>query len=89
MLLVWNCAYRWQFRNDDEDGSDQVDTKVPEIVMRVVCTDEEEPNRHSEEPFLRWRVLVTVVNLLPHVEVVIGASVEVEGDAAHPVEHDV
>ena len=51
--------------------------------------EEEEQDGHAEQEFLGGCVLVTVVNLLPHVEVVVGPGVEVEGYAAHPVEHDV
>lgn len=31
--------------------------------------------------------MVPIVNLLPHVEVIIGAGVELERDAPHPMEH--
>ena len=80
-------AYRRQFWNDDADSGHQIDAKVPEIVVRVVSAHEEQPNGHCEQPLLRRCVLVTVVDLLPHVEVVVRAGVEVKGNAAHPVEH--
>ncbi|KAJ8105866.1 hypothetical protein OPT61_g9921 [Boeremia exigua] len=46
-------------------------------------------NGHEEEELLGGGVLVAVVDLLPHVEVVVGARVEVKGDAADVVEHEV
>ena len=51
--------------------------------------DQEQANRTRQQELLRRRVLVLVVDLLPHVEVVVGAGVELEGDAAHVVEHEV
>lgn len=54
-----------------------------------MCADQEQTYRHRQQELLRWRVLVLVVDLLPHVEVVVGASVELEGYAAHVVEHEI
>jgi len=44
---------------------------------------------HRQKVLLGRRVLVTVIDLLPHVEIVICTRVEVEGYTAHPVEHEV
>ena len=49
----------------------------------------EQHNRHGKQILLGRSKLLLVVYLLPHVQVVVCARVEVEGDAAHPVEHDV
>ena len=57
--------------------------------MRVVGAQKEEHNGDAEEKLLGGRILSAIVDLLPHVEVVVGARIEVEGDPAHPVEHDV
>lgn len=57
--------------------------------MRVVGADEEQHDGHAQQELLGRGVLVTVVNLLPHVQVVVCARVELEGHAAHPVEHEV
>lgn len=57
--------------------------------MGVVRADEEETYGDGEQELLRRRVLIPVVDLLPHVEVVVGAGVELEGHAAHVVEHQV
>lgn len=57
--------------------------------MRVVRADQEETYGHREQEFLRRCVLVAVVDLLPHVQVVVGTSVELERDAADVMEHEV
>lgn len=50
---------------------------------------QEQNHGGDQEEFLGGRVLVAVVDLFPHVQVVVGAGVELEGDALHPVEHQV
>jgi hypothetical protein len=57
--------------------------------VRVVRADQKEHNGHGQQELLRGRVLVAIVDLLPHVEVVKGAGVEVEWHTAHVVEHEV
>ena len=56
--------------------------------MREVGAEQKHQDGHDQQKLLRGRVLVPVVDLLPHVEVVVGARVELEGHAAHPVEHE-
>lgn len=51
--------------------------------------DQEQTYGHGQQELLGRGVLVLVVDLLPHVEVVVGAGVELEGDAAHVVEHQI
>ena len=55
--------------------------------MGVMCAEKEKADWHTEQELLRGCVLVSIVNLFPHVQVVISASVEFKGDAPHPVEH--
>ena len=57
--------------------------------MSIVRTEQEEHDGHAQEELLGRGVLVAVVDLLPHVQVVVGAGVEFKGDAAHVVEHQV
>ena len=57
--------------------------------MRVVGTQQEEDDGDTQEEFLRRSVLVPVVDLLPHVQIVVGPRVEFKGDASDPVEHEV
>lgn len=57
--------------------------------MRVVSADKEQCDWHTKKEFLGRCVLCPVIDLLPHVEVVKGAAVEIERNAADMVEHDV
>lgn len=51
--------------------------------------EEKQHYRHAEKELLGWCVLISVVDLLPHVQVVIGASIEFEWHAADIVEHEI
>lgn len=55
--------------------------------MGVVGAEKEEHNGHAEQELLGRSVLVPVVDLFPHVEVIVGTRVELERDAPHPMEH--
>ena len=57
--------------------------------MRVMRTEKEKHNGHAQKELFGWRVLVAVVDLLPHVEIVVCASVKLERHASDPVEHEV
>jgi len=57
--------------------------------MRVVRADQEQTYRDRKQELLGRCVLVAVVNLFPHVQVVVGASIELEGHTPHVVEHEV
>src|SRR5689334_13626978 len=72
-------AYRWQLGDDDRYRRHAVDDEKGQVVVGIMCADEEERDGHYQQELLGGRVLVAVVNLLPHVEVVVGSGVEVEG----------
>lgn len=57
--------------------------------MRVMRANQEQHYGDREEELFGGGVLVAVIDLLPHVEVVVGAGVEVKGDATDVVEHEV
>ena len=57
--------------------------------MGVVRAEQKQGYRHEQQKLLGGRVLVAVVDLLPHVEVVVGARIKIKGDALHVVEHQV
>lgn len=82
-------AYRGELWNDDCYGRKTVDEEIRQIVIRVVRADEEQHNGHTEEELLGWCVLLAVIDLFPHVQVVVGARVEVKGHTANVVEHEV
>lgn len=54
-----------------------------------MCAEQEQANGYSQQKLLRGCILILVVNLLPHVEVVVGTGIELEGDAANVVKHQV
>ena len=51
--------------------------------------DEKQHNGYAEKELLGWCVLVSIVDLFPHVQIVVGTRVEVKGHTAHVVEHEV
>ena len=50
--------------------------------------DQEQAYRHSQQELLCRRILISVVDLLPHIEIVVSTGIEFEWDAPHPVEHE-
>lgn len=56
--------------------------------MSVVGADEKQQYGNGEQKLLCWRVLVTTVDLLPHIEIVVCTSVELKGHTPDPVEHE-
>ena len=97
-MLIFNCSasrglcaptHDWQLGYYDGQDGEAVDGEVGQVVVGVVGADEEEQDGHAEQELLGGGVLGAVVDLLPHVEVVVGPRVEVEGHALHVVEHEV
>lgn len=56
--------------------------------MRVVGADKEKNNGNTEQELFGGCVLIAAVNLLPHVEIVVGTGVELKGHTPNPVEHE-
>lgn len=57
--------------------------------MRVVCAEKEQHDRHAEQELLGGCVLGSVVDLFPHVQVVVCPGVKFERDSSNVVEHEV
>lgn len=57
--------------------------------MSIVCTREEKKYWYDQEEFLCRRILIPVVNLFPHVEVVVSASIELKWYTTDPMKHKV
>lgn len=57
--------------------------------MCVMRADQEQHNGDRQEKLLGGSILVAIVDLLPHVQVIVGASIEIKRDAADVVEHKV
>jgi hypothetical protein len=55
--------------------------------MGIVGAKKEKYNRYAEKELFRGCVLGSIIDLLPHVEVIISASIELEWYPSHPVEH--
>lgn len=60
-----------------------------DIVARIMCTDKKQYDGHENEKFAGWGVEHTVVDLFPHREIVVSATIEVERSTLHEMEHDV
>lgn len=82
-------THKRQLGNDNTQDSKQVNNEISQVVMCVMSADEEQGNGNAQKEFFGRRVLGAIVDLLPHIEVVKGAAVEVEGNATDVVEHDV
>lgn len=55
--------------------------------MREMGTEQEHQDGYHKQELLCWGVLIPVVDLFPHVQVVVGSGVEFERDSPHPVKH--
>ena len=82
-------SYRRQLGYNNSQHRQEINHKISQVVMGIVRAEEEEQNWNAEEEFLRWGILVPVIDLLPHVQVVVGARVELEGHATNVVKHEV
>jgi len=52
-----------------------------------MSAEEKKEDRDTQKEFLGRSVLISVVDLLPHVEIVIGTSIEFERDSPYPMKH--
>ena len=83
------CTYCRQFRQHNCDRGEAVDDEVCQIIMGVMGGHQEKKNWHHKQKLLSRRVLVAVVDLLPHVQIIISSGVEIKRHTAHVVEHEV
>jgi hypothetical protein len=82
-------TYPWQFGYHNSHESQKIDNEISQIVMRVVSTEKEKHNGYAEKELFGRRILVAVVDLLPHVQIVVCARVKLERHPSDPVEHEV
>lgn len=78
-----------QFWYNHSHQGHEIDNEVGEIVVGVVGTEEEEDNGNSQEELLGRGILISVVDLFPHVQIVVSAGVEFKGNTSNPVKHEV
>lgn len=57
--------------------------------MCVVGAKEKKYYRNTQKEFLRWCVLISIVDLFPHVQIIVGPSIEFERHASNIVKHKV
>lgn len=57
--------------------------------MSVMRAQKEEHDRDTEEEFLGRRILRAIIDLLPHVQVIISTTVEVKRHTPDPMEHKI
>ena len=94
--VVWECdtslregtTYKGKLGNDNTQRGQEVDGEICQVVVRVMCAKEEETDGHAEQELLRRRVLVPVIDLFPHIQIIVSTGIELEWDAPHPVEHE-
>ena len=79
----------WQLRDDDCHHSHEVDDEISQIVVSVMRAEQKEHYWHGQKELLGRRVLIAIVDLFPHIEVVVGPSVELERYASDVMEHEV
>jgi len=79
----------WQLWNNHHHQRHEIDCKISQIVMGIVRAQQEQANRDCQKELFCGGVLVAVIDLFPHVEVVVGTGVEFKGNTADPVEHQV
>jgi hypothetical protein len=97
MCLGWSVnlihysgkTYRRQFWNSHCQCGQQIYDEICQIIMGVVSADQEQYDWHRHQILLCRCVLISIVNLLPHVEIVESTSVEIKRNAANPVKHDI
>ena len=88
LAVVGRQTHSRKLRYDNSESCHEVDHEVGNVVMRVVGADKEKNNGNTEQELFGGGILVAAVNLLPHVEVVVGTGVELKRHASHPVEHE-
>ena len=57
--------------------------------MGVVRAQQEQDDWHAEQEFLCRRVLIAIINLFPHVQIVVSPCVEFKRHSSNPVEHQI
>lgn len=56
--------------------------------MRVMSTQEEKHNWDAEKELFSGGVLVSVIDLFPHVQVIVGSRIKFKRHPSNPMEHE-
>lgn len=81
-------TYERQLGNDHRQCGQEVDGEVGQVEMGVMGAKQEKHDRHTKQELLGRGILVAIVDLFPHIEIIVGTGVKFERDAPHPVEHE-
>ena len=81
-------TYVGQFGYHNPENGQEIYGKVREVIVGVVSAQQKQNNWYAEKEFLRRRVLSSIVNLFPHIQIIVGAGVKLERHAAYPMEHE-
>jgi len=96
-LILWyareepnpHAVAPWQLGYHNSHQSQKIDDEISQVVVCVVGAEKKQENGYAQQEFLSWRVLISVVDLFPHVQVVVGAGVELEWYASNPMKHEI
>ena len=88
-LTALRNTYPWQLRYHNSHESQKIDDEICQVVMRIMSTEKKKHDRYAQKELFSRRVLIAIVDLFPHVQVVICASVEFKRYASDPVEHQI
>lgn len=82
-------TYPRQFRDDHRHQRQKVDEEIRQIVMRIMCAEKKEDDRNAEQELLCRCVLIPVIDLLPHVEIIVSSCIEFKRYASDIVKHQI
>lgn len=82
-------TYRGQLGNDNAQDGKKIDGEIRCFVMGIMRAEKEKQYWNAEEKFLCGGVLISIVDLFPHIQIVVSTSVEFERHAAHIMKHEV
>ena len=82
-------THKRQFGYHNSQHRKKIDGEIGQIIMCIVRAEQKQHNGNTEKKFFRWSILIPIVDLLPHVQVVICACVKFKRDTSDPMEHQV
>ena len=57
--------------------------------MSVMCANQKQKDRNNHQKLFGRRILISIVDLLPQIQIVVRARIELKRYSAYPMEHDV
>jgi hypothetical protein len=84
---MWG-PYVWQFWYHNSKNSQKIDSEIRQIVVGIMSAEKEKDNGDTEQEFLGWGILSSIVDLLPHIQIVVRARIKLEGHPSYPMKHE-